>query len=325
MIALDSRLQGDSMLLRPSMIKFSGSNSTDIEICGGAYRPLHFYLNQQTDAFFLHHQRKEVRRLQLTTSSLSHASNFLKAQEIGRPIHFPWFIKQLAEIGLSFRQDNFLRDVLEIAVLVELRALKYKARIPVKNGYTLYGIMDETGILEEGQIFCTVEEDGHVRVITGEDLIITRSPALHPGDIQLVKAVTVPEDSPLMHLRNCICFSQKGPRDLPSQLSGGDLDGDLYQILLDPKARPRRVFGPADYAKQEPFNLGRPVEREDMTDFFVTFMETDQLGRIATQHKVLADQRVDGVLNPDCVTLAEMHSTAVDFSKSGIPVSSHLA
>jgi hypothetical protein len=58
-----------------------------------------------------------------------------------------------------------------------------------------------------------------------------------------------------------------------------------------------------------------------MTDFFVTFMATDQLGRIATLHKVLTDQKDDGVSNPDCVILAEMHSTAVDFSKSGIPVS----
>ncbi len=58
-----------------------------------------------------------------------------------------------------------------------------------------------------------------------------------------------------------------------------------------------------------------------MTAFFVKFMATDQLGRIATQHKVLADQREQGVFDPDCLQLADMHSTAVDFSKSGIPVS----
>ncbi len=40
-------------------------------------------------------------------------------------------------------------------------------------------------------------------------------------------------------------------------------------------------------------------------------MATDQLGRIANQHKILADQMPDGVLNPDCITLAELHSTAV--------------
>ena len=330
MIALDSRLRGDSLFLRKSMIKFPGSDSTDVEICGGAYKPLPLVLNHQCikiledmgveDDFFLCHQAKEVERLRMATYSSTNASKFLKAQAVGEATHLPWFINRLRSLNLSFKADNFLRDVIEIAVLIELRALKYKDRIPVQRGYTLYGIMDETGIIQEGQIFCIVEIEGRPKVITGKDLIITRAPALHPGDIQLVTAVTVPKDSPLMQLRNCICFSQKGSRDLPSQLSGGDLDGDLYQIILDPSARPKRVFSPADYPRQLPDDLGRPVVRQDMTDFFVTFMATDQLGRIATLHKVLSDQHKNGILHPDCVKLAEMHSTAVDFSKSGIPV-----
>ena len=330
MIALDSRLVHDSLFLRDSMIKFPGSDSTDVEICGAAYKPLPLFLNQQSikiledmgvkDDFFLYHQAREVERLRSTTSSSTNASKFLKAQAVGEIIHLPWFINRLRSLNQSFQEDNFLRDVIEFTVLVELRALKYKARIPVEDGYTLYGIMDETGIIEEGQIFCIVEFDGKPKVITGKNLIITRAPALHPGDIQLVTAVAVPNNSPLMKLRNCICFSQKGPRDLPSQLSGGDLDGDLYQIILDRKARPTRVFAPADYPAQAPVDLGRPVVRKDMTNFFVTFMATDQLGRIATLHKVLADQKEAGVSDPDCRLLAEMHSTAVDFSKSGIPV-----
>ena len=58
-----------------------------------------------------------------------------------------------------------------------------------------------------------------------------------------------------------------------------------------------------------------------MSDFFIEFMEQDQLGIVATQHMVLADQHEQGTLHPDCRTLAEMHSTAVDYSKTGIPVS----
>ncbi|KIX09610.1 uncharacterized protein Z518_00690 [Rhinocladiella mackenziei CBS 650.93] len=330
MIALDSRLRGEAMFLRPSMIKFGGSSSTDIEICGGAYKPLPFFLNQQSikiledmgvkDEFFFHHQKKEIDRLRRVNSSSKHASEFLKSQGIGDRIQLPWFVQKLKTMNLSFQQDSFLRDVLEIAILVELRALKYKARIPVKDGYTLFGIMDETRILNEGQIFCIVEDDDGVRVITGDNILITRSPALHPGDIQRVNAVSVPSDSPLMQLRNCICFSQKGARDLPSQLGGGDLDGDLYQILFDRRATPKETFPAAQYPKQNPIDLGRPVNREDMTDFFIEFMETDQLGRISNQHKIFADQKKLGTRDRDCLTLAEMASTAVDFSKSGIPV-----
>lgn len=163
----------------------------------------------------------------------------------------------------------------------------------------------------------------------------------------------VPDTSPLTQLANCIVFSSKGSRDLPSQesnfrrprsrrkppdlkslisfeqlltctiqLSGGDLDGDRYYIIWDEECRPKRYFGAADYPRQEPIDIGRAVNRDDMTDFFIQFMETDQLGRIAVLHRVLADQKPEGTLNTQCITLAEMHSTAVDFSKTGIPVRS---
>lgn len=124
-----------------------------------------------------------------------------------------------------------------------------------------------------------------------------------------------------MQLRNCIVFSQKGARDLPSKLSGGDLDGDLYNIIWDESATLRTSHIPAKYDRAEPVDLGREVTRQDMTDFFITFMATDQLGRIATLHQVLADQNPEGTLHSDCLNLAEMHSVAVDFSKTGIPVS----
>lgn len=94
--------------------------------------------------------------------------------------------------------------------------------------------MDETGTLNEGEVFIIISTDPKVarkQVLTGR-MIVTRSPALHPGDVQLVKAVDVPLDHPLQKLSNCICFSQKGARDLPSQLAGGDLDGDTYQVSL---------------------------------------------------------------------------------------------
>lgn len=163
------------------------------------------------------------------------------------------------------------------------------------------------------------EEKGTL-ILTGS-VVVTRSPALHPGDVQCVAAVKVPADSPLMALRNCVVFSSKGDRDLPSQLSGGDLDGDLFNVIHDASLYPAKVAEPADYPIQEPINIGREVARSDMTAFFIQFMENDQLGRIATLHQTLADQRPLGTFDPDCVSLAGLHSTAVDFSKTGIPVS----
>jgi hypothetical protein len=183
-------------------------------------------------------------------------------------------------------------------------------------------LMDETGFLEEGQIYCTATVNGIKTSVVGKDLIISRAPSLHPGDIQLAEGIMPPDGSPLRELVNCICFSSKGSRDLPSMLSGGDLDGDRYYVIWDERCKPKQHFEPADYPRLEPIDIGRPVEREDMTDFFVQFMETDQLGRIAVLHRILADQMSTGTLHDDCTTLASMHSTAVDFSKTGIPVGS---
>jgi len=37
MLSLDTRLLGDTIVLRESMIKFEGTNKTDLEICEGAW------------------------------------------------------------------------------------------------------------------------------------------------------------------------------------------------------------------------------------------------------------------------------------------------
>lgn len=47
----------------------------------------------------------------------------------------------------------------------------------------------------------------------------------------------------------------------------------------------------------------------------------DRLGQISNMHKIRADDKPLGTLDTDCITLAKLASDAVDFSKSGIPVS----
>lgn len=180
--------------------------------------------------------------------------------------------------------------------------------------------MDETGYLQEGEVYCFVQTEEGGQLVAGS-VVVTRCPALHPGDVQCVTAVDVPADSPLSALHNVVVFSSMGERDLPSQLSGGDLDGDLYNIIYDNTLYPGRLARPADYPAATPLDIGRAVERSDMTDFFISFMENDNLGLIATLHQILADQRALGTFDPDCLLLANLHSTAVDFSKTGIPVS----
>jgi len=83
MISLDSRLSGDSIFLRRSMIKFEGSDSTDLEICGASYKALPMYLNRQVikiledlgvdENFFLRLQSQEIERLRKITTTAANA------------------------------------------------------------------------------------------------------------------------------------------------------------------------------------------------------------------------------------------------------------
>ncbi len=103
-------------------------------------------------------------------------------------------------------------------------------------------------------------------------------------------------------------------------LSGGDLDGDLYNVIYDSTLHPRITYDPADYLVPQPVDIGRCVEAHDMSNHFPSMMENDALGRIATLHQIIADRSQDGVLDDLCIHLASLHSNAVDFSKTGIPV-----
>lgn len=332
MVSLDTRRKGDHLMLRESMVKFPTQDRWAIEICGSGIRALPFYLNSQLIKIledlgvpnFVFHQLQddEVNYLKSTLKSTEQAAAFLEESHVSKSVRLPWLIQILKGLGITYNQDPFLRRVMELSALLQLRDLKYRARIKVPNAVTLYGIVDETGYLKEGEIFCAFLSDrGYRQVLVKKDVVITRSPALHPGDIQIVNAVDVPSDSPLRKLHNCVAFSQHGERDLPSMLSGGDLDGDLYNIIFDERLVPLKTHPPADYPLVKARLLDRPVTKNDIVDFFVEFMQQDQLGRIATTHQAVADQNAAGTLHPDCLKLAELHSVAVDFSKSGIPVS----
>ncbi|ETN44943.1 uncharacterized protein HMPREF1541_09818 [Cyphellophora europaea CBS 101466] len=331
MLTLDTRLEGHLIHLRESMVKFTGSPSNELEICGTNAQPLPFKLNRQIikiledlkvpESTFLKLQDQDMERLRLSASSKSTAVNFvihnLKESSSG----LPRLLKNLNHIGVDVTEDEFLRDVLGALLQVQLREIKYRSRILVPDAKTLYGISDETDWLKEGEVFVTWQEDDRARhVCLNGRVAVTRSPALHPGDVQVVQAVAPPKDSALWNLRNCIAFSQKGTRDLPSMLSGGDLDGDLYNIIYDDALLPTLSSKPAAYISPPALDIGRPVTAEDMTAFFVDFMQNDQVGRIATLHQVLADCEPTGTFSQSCLALAELHSTAVDFSKSGIKV-----
>lgn len=106
-----------------------------------------------------------------------------------------------------------------------------RCRIVIPKSRLLFGVCDPTakegfqGLLKDGECFVRITRDGDGRAhsIVNTEVLVTRNPCLHPGDLQKFKAVDVPQFS---HLVDCIVFSTRGKRPSADLMSGGDLDGD---------------------------------------------------------------------------------------------------
>lgn len=196
-----------------------------------------------------------------------------------------------------------------------------RARIPVdwSKGVSAVGVMDELGVLKPGEVFCqfTKPSSKKVGIIRGM-VTVGRYPCHHPGDIQPLLAVDAPE---LHHLIDVIVFPRTGWRPITSMLSGGDLDGDIYFCIFDERIAfpPNGPYPPMSYERLKPVELDRDVTTADVSDFFVDYIQNDKLGQIASAHMLHGDREEDGIFSKRCLELAEMHSVAVDFAKTGIP------
>ncbi|KAK4149285.1 RNA dependent RNA polymerase-domain-containing protein [Chaetomidium leptoderma] len=237
--------------------------------------------------------------------------------------------------GFMHTREPFVRTLLQLWRSWSIKALKEKARLIVDKGAFVLGCVDETGTLRghskatEGrkkisqdqllQIFLQVpdpKDRGAYKVITGLCLV-GRNPSLHPGDIRVVEAVDVPR---LRHLRDVVVFPLNGDRDVPGMCSGGDLDGDDFFVIWDPKLLPSEwSHPPMDYTAPKPLTEPRASTARSLASFFVLFMKNDRLPLIAHAHLATADYEVEGAKHRKCLQLAELHSTAVDYVKTGVP------
>jgi RNA-dependent RNA polymerase len=139
------------------------------------------------------------------------------------------------------------------------------------------GVPDEYGVLNEGEIFCQWQ-DPEDRLETPEvvrgHVMVCRAPAMHMGDVRRVKAVDQPR---LRHLVNVIVFSVRGKRDLPNMLGGGDLDGDDYTLIWDPRFLIKENSPPMDYTPPEPVRVLQ-VTMVHLRENFVSYLKNDMLG-----------------------------------------------
>ncbi|KAF8160357.1 RNA dependent RNA polymerase-domain-containing protein [Mycena galopus ATCC 62051] len=320
-------LEGNQIGIRPSMQKFRSPLKGLGVMKVSRFAPAH--LNRQAICIMSALGTNRLALLSMFKQQIHYANNIeIQPHTLNttrypaKPIFKNAFIPVAMMIKAGLVDQLLLKNVLKCIKCQLLRDLKYKARVLVPDGAYLMGIADEYGILEEGQIYCAITPAGphSRRVITGQCTIF-RSPCIHPGDVRLVTAVDHPVFEELQ-LTNVVVFStKKSERDLPSmlpcRLGGGDLDGDCYTVIYDKELQITRVHEPMDYSPAPPKQKEK-VEMSDVIDFVVEFFRNDVIGLVATNFEAIADRF--GPEHPDCLELAQLHSDAVDFAKSGRPV-----
>ncbi|KAI5122595.1 hypothetical protein M0805_004810 [Coniferiporia weirii] len=329
MVSVDHTRKGRELMLRPSMIKFEDPTSRYIEIAGVFNKPGNMFLNRPLIMLleglgvpaevFINLQRSAADDVMKASESVAASAWMLDAYGLGTSFRLTSILRRIAKLDCA-PSDLFYANSIQSAVFHILRDFKHRARIPVPLGRTLVGVADIHSCLEEDEVFVCIEEKKGVREYLEGPVCISRSPTIHPGDVQLVRAIgRPPAGSPLAEerLQNTVVFSTKGYRSLPSCLGGGDLDGDLYNVTVCKELLPKETREAASYEPAKRKELNRPSTMADVIDFVVDYMNADNVGIIATNWLVIADQSEENIFDIDCLKLAQLHSDAVDYPKTG--------
>ncbi|TKR67215.1 hypothetical protein L596_023400 [Steinernema carpocapsae] len=228
------------------------------------------------------------------------------------------------EDGFMLTQEPFFRSLIMSSVRLSMSKLRKKNNvdIPSNLGRLVYGIVDETGQLQYNQIFCQVSSSIFVkhpkksalkRILKGP-VMMTKNPAIVKGDIRRFEAVDIPE---LRHLVDVVVFPRYGPRSMPDEMAGSDLDGDEYVIIWDPKFLFDKNEAAMNYPRPlKTFEKVREDEIEKKScEFFIKYIIQDAVGMLA--HAFLANSDYYGIESEVCENVARKHAKALDFPKTG--------
>ncbi|KAL6726949.1 hypothetical protein Aduo_008872 [Ancylostoma duodenale] len=240
--------------------------------------------------------------------------------ELTLRLNLPINFVRLRQCGICITNEPFLRRILVSVYRYNINNHLSKAKIflPHSVGRSMYGVFDETGLLQYGQVFIQYSvslknPDGKLKIYTGP-VMITKNPCHVAGDVRMFTAVYQPA---LAHLFDVVVFPRHGPRPHPDEMAGSDLDGDEYSVIFDPDIHFDHNEEAMTFPKSSPDDFESVPTTDDMVDFFLKYLRQDSIGRMSNAHLILADRK--GLFDDVCNGIARKCAIAVDFPKSGEP------
>lgn len=262
--------------------------------------------------------------------------------------HVPWScglpttredqMELLLSQGFDPTKLEFLRKIAYDLRKDKCEELQTRLNVKVGRSTYAYMVVDFSGVLKEDEVHLgfsskfTDEQSGFSETfLHGMDVLVARTPAHYPSDIQRVKAVFKPE---LGSLKNVIVFSTKGNIPLADKLSGGDYDGDIAWVCWEPgivnnfrnaelpdvpdlfdRGVLSKVSGTYEHLSQ---SCGpKDVTREFIDRSFRFNMEPSLLGTCTNYKEKLCYSR-KSVQDQHAIFMSTLISNLVDRAKQGI-------
>jgi hypothetical protein len=174
---------------------------------------------------------KQMRRAGFTSAAFDGLTRFLG----GLPNKSEDIVAFLLDSGFSVRNSKLLADTMWKMWEEMTQSVRDKWSFEVPCSTNAYMAVDFSGVLKPGEVHLSFSSAFNVdgfsdTQLEDMDILVARSPAHFPSDIQKVRVVSRPK---LRKLKDVIIFPSTGSRPLADLLSGGDYDGDRAWICWD--------------------------------------------------------------------------------------------
>lgn len=330
-LAVNPDITEDEMVLvRPSMIKFD-SNDTEL----GIIRASTFsqgYLNRQIitllntlgvpKEIFISMLKKDLVKYDMLINSPNYiAEDRNNLNGIFKKCYFfTAVLNYFTSKKIDLSKDPFISSLVLNMAISKIMDLKIKGKILDKYSAVLVGVIDETNSLEEGEVYVNVNNDQNKNYIIKNNVIVTKNPCLHPGDIRILRCN--PNCEKLSHMINVIVFSAKGARPVQNEISGGDLDGDSYFVSWNENLV-NTIKLKNIPSLEESKNLiqtlkPKEIKMKDIVLSYIDYMKNDTIALISNSHAAFADADLaKGAFNEKCLKLSELFLISIDAPKNG--------